>query len=284
MKRGLLTDETFDRILQSVKKNAAQIRVVVMYHGGEPLLHRSFVDMVKAVAALGVPQIKTVSNGMLLTADNTDAIILSGLNAIEFSLDDASEAENEKIRRRSKTEQVLLNIEHFLRRRDALNPKLNVSISSTQFINPPDIRPSDKPAVPAYALQRLGKLGIGPGDFKCTYAMRWPDMVVEPMFEIYADDDGAGDTNVCDHVESTMTIRADGVVVPCCYDLTSKLPMGNVLEQSLEEIWNSPLYLSLRKMIDEKKYPTPCDNCNVVRGKKHYLIKSAKIKNAHFNH
>ena len=104
--------------------------------------------------------------------------------------------------------------------------------------------------------------------------MVWPHMVVEPHFQIYVDDSGEEDANACDHVESTITIRSDGTVVPCCYDLTSQLPMGRIQEKSLQEIWNDKPYLRLRQEIDARNYPQLCRNCNVVRAKKHYLVKA----------
>ena len=43
------------------------------------------------------------------------------------------------------------------------------------------------------------------------------------------------------NTENTITIRSNGDVVPCCYDLTSKLVMGNIRENSLAQIWNGDI-------------------------------------------
>ena len=57
----------------------------------------------------------------------------------------------------------------------------------------------------------------------------------------------------------------DGNVVPCCYDLTSQLVMGNVNDQSLREIWINSKYKNLRDSIKNKKFISICNNCATVK-------------------
>ena len=95
--------------------------------------------------------------------------------------------------------------------------------------------------------------------------MQWPSMNEEINdFEKVAIKDRE-DKNSCDHLDETLTIRSDGNVVPCCYDLTTKLKMGNIMTNGLEEIWNNSFYINLRKSIEEKKFISICKNCNIVR-------------------
>ena len=84
--------------------------------------------------------------------------------------------------------------------------------------------------------------------------------------------------NFCDHVINTITIRANGDVVPCCYDITTMMPMGNVLNQSLEEIWQSKKFAGLRKSIAEFKPPRLCQGCEVLYPKAIMTKKDIKIK------
>lgn len=52
----------------------------------------------------------------------------------------------------------------------------------------------------------------------------------------------------CEYAWTSMTILADGSVVPCTQDINGTWTFGNVLEQSLEEIWNSPKYREFRHL------------------------------------
>ena len=82
-----MPSETFAIVIEGIKRNIDSVKVVVLYHGGEPLLNKNFARMVREIKDLGVPFVKSVSNGMLMTQSVINDIIDSNLDAIEFSLD-----------------------------------------------------------------------------------------------------------------------------------------------------------------------------------------------------
>jgi radical SAM protein with 4Fe4S-binding SPASM domain len=55
-------------------------------------------------------------------------------------------------------------------------------------------------------------------------------------------------------------VGPDSQVRPCC---DSKLVIGKVSEQSLEEIWNSPLTIQLRTQLLNNQQPQSCEKCYV---------------------
>ena len=114
MQRGVMRSGTFQATLESMRANIDSIKVVVLYHGGEPLLHKQFADMVKQVKSLGDVLVKTVSNGMLLSETAMIEIIDSGLDIIEFSLDGLSPEQNNFIRRNSDYATIISNIKSFI--------------------------------------------------------------------------------------------------------------------------------------------------------------------------
>jgi radical SAM protein with 4Fe4S-binding SPASM domain len=261
MARGAMRPDTFKRVIEALTPHKRELRVVVLYHGGEPLLNKKFPEMVRAVKVLGVPYVKTVSNGMLMRDGWAEAIIVSGLDAIEFSIDGLSPAENNAVRRDGDYDTIVRNVKAFLAARKRMGSATPlVYISNTQFLAGP---PVTDPQPPKFLTAAFKDEDIE--EFKCTWAMRWPHMVVEERYDVWGDPDDEDTRNACDHVDSTMTIRWNGDVVACCYDLTSQLVLGNVLRESLDVIWNGPRYLALRKSIDQRKFPEPCINCNVVR-------------------
>ena len=52
----------------------------------------------------------------------------------------------------------------------------------------------------------------------------------------------------CEYPWLSLTVMADGNVVPCTQISNNELVLGNVNENTLEEIWNGPKYEELRKM------------------------------------
>ncbi|MDB5099449.1 MAG: hypothetical protein JWM80_3870 [Cyanobacteria bacterium RYN_339] len=277
MKRGLMSEAVFDAALRALERHRDAVKVVVLYHGGEPLMNKAFPAMIRRIKALGIPFVKTVSNGMLLTETASRDLLASGLDALEISLDAQTEAQNDFVRRKSNYAQVVANIRRFVDLRAACDhPTPRLDLSSTQFLSPATLDQRSGPvSPPAHLLRDFGaELAAGTIGLKLHWAMRWPHMEVdEGEFDVFLDDQGE-DLNTCDHVDSTVTIRAEGDVVACCYDLTSRLVLGNILETDLAEIWNGPGYLGLREGIATKSYPSPCDNCNTVR-RNAYLVPRA---------
>lgn len=261
MDRGIMNGNTFKNILKNIKENIAHIKVVVLYHGGEPLLNKSFFQYVSSIKKLN-PEIfiKTVSNGMALTESTVKKIINSELDAIEFSLDGLSAEESQHVRVKSKTSKVIKNVKYLIQEKLINNlQKPTISIATTQFV-----RSSDKGKIPTQAPIPEWLFSEFGDDvtYKTGFAMRWPHMGSNLNFELL---ETAGDLkNECDHVISTITVRADGTVVPCCYDLTSKLNMGNVNSDSLSNIWNGEKYKKLRKAISDKTPYSICSKCAVI--------------------
>lgn len=154
MPRGIMNSDTFAKIMHSLRKNINSVKVVVLYHGGEPLLNKSFTQMVKTVKSIGIPLVKTVSNGMLLTETVIDDIIDSKLDAIEISLDGDKPEINNLVRRNSDYNKVIANIKTLINRKIERNSeKPQVFVSSTQFLkNSADLLNEDIPTPPIYYL------------------------------------------------------------------------------------------------------------------------------------
>lgn len=279
MKRTTMDWTIFESLLNSLFPYANSIQVFVLYHGGEPLLNKVFSKMVSDLKnKFPRAKIKTVSNGMLLNENNSKQIIESGLDEIEFSIDGESPEDNNKIRRNADFEKVSYNIKEFLKLKSSmglLSPK--VYISTTQFIDVLKLNGhgTRNAHPPKYLLDTFSK-ELSDGHIiglKSTYAMEWPHMVVDPeLYQSVIDSEEQNIKNYCDHVENTLTVRANGDVVPCCYDLTSQKKMGNINEQSLNDIWNGAKYQTLRTEISNGKPSGICANCNVVMKSK-YLVK-----------
>ncbi len=100
-------------------------------------------------------------------------------------------------------------------------------------------------------------------EFKSVWASVWPHFRVQDWSFAEARMSGAP-RNCCDHVRSTITIRWNGDVVPCCYDLTSACMLGNIHQHILPDIWNNAGYQELRRSIDTREFKPLCKNCNVV--------------------
>lgn len=287
MARGIMRPELFEKVLKEVAALKDQVRTVVLYHGGEPLLNKHFPDMARAIKNAGIANVKTVSNGMLLKPERMDALIDSGIDSIEFSLDGRSIEENNFIRRKSDFSTVVTNIKAFLDRlieRKLEKPKVFVSNSQILPRDNPELCATN-PNPPEYLVQEFGGKYASMVEFKCVWAMEWPHIgdEIHDLFDLWVNPKITTFQKRCSYVEETITVRSGGEIVACCYDLTSKQVLGNIKDQTLEEIWNGAKYRGLRTSIAKGVYPGICKNCNTVRPPVYLLYKpdAEKRFNAH---
>jgi radical SAM protein with 4Fe4S-binding SPASM domain len=219
---------------------------------------------------------------MLLSPQMSSDLISSEIDEIEFSLDGDSAEESQYIRKKSNSKKIINNILQLVNLIKLSNQKKpDVYIANTKFVKDVSkVTTASSMSIPSW-LKMTFPEGV---KFRTNYAIEWPDMEVCNDFNKVELVSNNEDSNYCDHVINTITIRSDGNVVPCCYDLTSKLVMGNIMNNSLNEIWNNQKYYDLRKSIEEKNFQSICANCVVVKSPKYLVPKrSFRVEDNHKN-
>jgi len=73
----------------------------------------------------------------------------------------------------------------------------------------------------------------------------------------------------CSMASYYMKIRPSGEVYPCCRE-PRELLMGNVNEQSVEQIWNGERYRAFRRAMFSGDYPKCCSGCDVLTANPHF--------------
>ncbi|MCK9492381.1 MAG: radical SAM protein [Sulfurimonas sp.] len=269
--KGNMTKELFSKVIDQIKDE--RIDVVVLYMGGEPFINKDFFFMLKELKKIKIPWTKTVSNGMLLNSSMIDKILDSTLDSIEFSLDGIDSKMNDFIRKKSSHKKVINNIKELIEKKVKRNSNIEIKISSTQFKYYDKNNNLKSPQSKWLEYEFKSYIEAGLISIAYTDAIKWSDMNLdENIFDVAVDEDDEI-SNKCDHIQNTITIRHNGDVVPCCYDLTSQLIMGNMQIKPLQEIWNNDKYLKLRKSIYEKNFYSICDECSVVKKDKYLILK-----------
>jgi len=59
----------------------------------------------------------------------------------------------------------------------------------------------------------------------------------------------------CEFPWTSLTVMSNGIVVPCTQDYNAEMVMGNIFDNSLEEIWNSKSYKDLRQYHINGNFP-----------------------------
>lgn len=263
--KGIMQRELFEKIASELKSFSDELSTVVLYHGGEPLLNKNLIDYIKVLKVVGVKKVKTVTNGKLLTDELCLQLVKSGLDEIEISLDGVSGEDSDSLRLKSNSKEVLDAVQKLLDFRSQEESDLRISVATVQFVDD-YFRSFEKVGnspTPKWLESRFPH-GI---NIKSCWGVQWPGGYPE-AFSVIHHEPILSTPQGCSMLDETITIRANGDVVLCCYDLTSLLVIGNVKSAGILEIWNSQNYENIREDFKAGRYSEPCKSCAVVTGRK----------------
>ena len=263
---GIMSTDTFNQIFEQIKHH--KFDVIVLYHGGEPILNKQFFEMAKKLKPIS-KKLRTTTNGSLLDDKIIEKFLDIEFDEIDISLDGNSPEENDLIRIGGDYHKITEKVIKMINLRNERNltvPK--ITIANAQI--PEDMNTENIAPVPKHLTETFGEV-IDDVKFSPFYTIQWPGM--PEKIDVIEKPKG----NFCDHIVNTISIRWNGDVVPCCYDLINMMVMGNMSQDNIEQIWNNEKYIKFRKDIDEFNPPDLCKNCFVLQGFKRARTNSFKI-------
>ena len=255
-KQGFLSPEGFEVLAGKLRPHVDYIYLHLM---GEPLLHPQLSRLLEIAAELGFKVIIT-TNGTLLPRQAELLAQASAVYKISVSLHSFEGNESHDT-----------DLSHYLENTIAAVQKLsaagkicalrlwNLDGETTRGANADndDILARLEQAFPKPWKDNPRGASLGNKVYlEWGEKFDWPDLSAQ---------EGTGGV-FCYGLRDQIGVLWDGTVVPCCLDHEGDIPLGNLYEQSLEEILNSPrakaLYdgFSCRKAVEEL-----CRKCGYAR-------------------
>lgn len=242
-----LDKESFSNLLAQVKPHAEFVCFHVM---GEPLAHPEFPLFVSIAAELGVP-VEITTNGTLLTEANVESLLNPILRQVNFSLQ--SYFDNFP---KANPEAYLAKIFSFCQRALVERPELYLNFRLWNLA-PGEVRDELNELLllrieKEFSVQinrnvdaRLIKSKKLLGRLYLHYdtRFRWPDPA-DPVLR---------EQGTCWGTRAHIAVHADGTVVPCCLDKEARIPLGNLKNQTLNEVLASPRYLAMKRGFENGK-------------------------------
>jgi len=239
--------DTYGITFEDRNENTFYFHIVakhVILHGyGEPMVDVNIFDRVQACTDRGIPTYFSCVPANI-TVEKAERLMKAGLGVLKFSIDSLEDEGIKKIRGKhanfKEAFQTILDII------DMKEEKGYKTILAPTMI---ELSRDDQ----ALGMHRdFLKLWEGKDVFAYIKSQdnRW-------YFE--------GDPNVenkshyaqqyCEYPWTSLTVMANGEVVPCTQDYDAELSFGNVKDQSLEEIWNGEKYKAFRNMHITGNFP-----------------------------
>jgi MoaA/NifB/PqqE/SkfB family radical SAM enzyme len=260
---------------------------------GETFLHPHFWEMLGATIQAGC-KVRFQTNATMLTRERIERIVQLGVELIVVSLDAASNDLFNRIRRRSKLDRILSNLQllqEAKKRLETDRPALEVEfVAMRQNIHelPDVINLAAKYGARAVGVAELHEYALTVGQTlkgdpvmadwadkaaaeaqKCGIGLVLPPI---PGREVSAPAPLPSPVQIdhtnpasyrglrksCREPWERMFVRYDGRVNPCCYIYET---YGDLTVQNFDEMWNSPKFQALRQALLTDQPPPECVNC-----------------------
>ncbi len=245
---------SFDKYREIIDEGVAHGLASVALNGfNEPLLQQEIADYATYAATAGVVEVSLHTNAMLLTEDMSSQLLDSGLNIIMFSIDAFSKESYDQIRTGGDYETAVTNVLRFLemkKQRRSVLPLTRTSFVMTK-INYEEIE--DFVAFWDEHVDYIMLQGF------CN------PLVGHDCYDEIEDHFRLEDQpfNTCFLPWQRLSIGADGAVMPCCSYFGLEMPVGNIYESSVHQIWSSDAMDRVRQTVnaDTGSQPLSCRKC-----------------------
>ena len=241
----------FSKILDKVGPGANH---VMLYYMGETFLNNEVYRMIRYARDMGL-YVMTCTNGDVV---NPKKLYESGINLVSFQIGGVTQKTHSIYRLNSNLSRVMDNLSKYLEiiRHQGRNPmehqvELGLIVMRhnegevQEFLKLAEKIGVDKKNVikPCVRTLQQGRDFLPQSDDYWIYKREKFEeegcLVPQRHYP----------KNSCPWLYYSITIQVDGNVVPCCRDPHGRHIVGNLLEQSLEEVWNGPKLRMFRRAI-----------------------------------
>jgi MoaA/NifB/PqqE/SkfB family radical SAM enzyme len=267
-RRQKMSAGQFGRIVEQI---AGKTMAVSLYYLGDPLMHPELDEICGIASSARLNSHISTNFSFDLTDDQLTGLLTSGLTHLTVCVDGLRQESYERTRVGGRIDRVLDNLDRSLQIRRELGrryPKIEV-----QFIR------------------------FQHNEDQLADARRWcQERGVDQFTDYWGNlhnytDESPGRYRVfgpkankalpqCSWPHFAMQVRYDGDVIPCCYfrqaeqyrPAGDRRVVGNVLETSVWNVWNSPEYRALRRLVsnptrtmsEPSLAETFCDGCPTI--------------------
>ncbi len=249
----------FSLFRQIIDEVGSFVNEIYIFHRGESLIHPELAQMIKYTKDREL-LVKLNTNATLLTEKKSRELLESGLDLISFSIDGYEKEVFERIRVGAHFDKVVNNVRSFLKLKktgDFRRPLTQVEIM--EFA--------------AYSDSNLEERRTN--FFKNFNGLPFDRIVFRSPHNVGGSIELTKEQGYrlqkrhyfpCSFPWYSLTIHWNGNVYPCPRDFMGDLPLGNLYNTTLSEIWNSKMMLNVRKSILKRSFDDKvcCAHCDQV--------------------
>lgn len=285
--------------LKQIIERLPSLKSIILTGLGEPLMNQSYIDFLEFAKRRGL-RVIFFDNFTLLTEKKAKRMIDMGVDEIVLSLDGATKETYEGIRVGANFDKVVRHAKSLVdlkNRSGKRKPEVyinSVGCNENYWEMPGVVKLADEMGIPLVQFTNV----VTWDDTEALSAKQENQKraMLEKLEEAVEVGTSVGVRVKADMFESQKRpvqecnllweqnyITVDGYVHPCCHaaharssethhavdrNRMNRASLGNIFEQSYDEIWNSPRFVTARKQVRKGIMPEVCEGCPRFYGEK----------------
>ncbi|MCD4751847.1 MAG: radical SAM protein [Anaerolineaceae bacterium] len=234
--KGFMKMDLFKKIVDDAAELG--IKRIQLYLLGEPMMHPKIIDMIRYIKTKDIG-FHLTTNGTLLTKEKSEEILSSGVTSADYltvSILGFTKEVHEKVMRGVNHEQIVEDLLYFVEARKRL--KVNGPVVETVFYS---IKENEHEVQPW--LDYWGKI-VDHANFGGKAIEAFIDQSLPTTLR----------TRTCSILWERMAVYWNGDVSICGEDMDGELIVGNLREQSIQEVWLGEKLTHLKQLHKEGKF------------------------------
>lgn len=217
------------------------IKSLELFHFGEPFMHRNLHDYIAACKKRNI-YVVVASNLLPATPVKIDKAFEAGLDFLVMDVDSLDPVRYAGMRVKGNLERLHKAVTYILSKPKSKRP---YAIAQTIMLD----------GKPEYTEQEFLEWtgGLAADEIRYKFLDSFRDTVIHK--------EGLQPEDLCREAFYGMTVHVNGNVVPCDRDWAGENVMGNIFEQSVDEIWNGEKFETFRERMKSTNKPDMCKAC-----------------------
>lgn len=241
---------SFESFKTVIDKVGAHTNTLMFYFMGEPFLNKHAYRMIRYAKDIGIPWVTTCTNGDPV---NPEKLVECGIDEVSFQIGGMTQETHQTYRVNSNLERVLRNLREVVALRKVRDVKMRIVCGLI-------LMKHNEHEVDAFR-RLMAEIGVDEASVidPCVRTVEQGHMFMPKdekhwYYDIESFKKGllrpkVLPNNECPWIWYSLSIHVNGDVVPCCRDPKGEFVMGNLLSQSLDEIWNGVPFVTFRNRV-----------------------------------
>ncbi len=267
--RGLIDMDMYKDIISQFKKwEGNKLKVLKLSLYGEPLVHPNFGEMLKIAKDADIAErIETTTNASLLSEELCEKMVEYEIDYIRVSIYGGNQKRYEEVTKckNANIDEIWNNlnrINELKKKQGKEKPFVSVKMLDTYSEENEEFLERFSPVASEVYIDKPHnwvaseeKSFIG-----SLYKEEQKEALRQDMEKTYKK------RIACPMAFTTLAIRSNGEVSPCCVDWSGGTNLENIKDKPIREIWNGDRMYEFRKMqLEDKRNANPsCRNCELA--------------------